>query len=404
MKSNESRPAADPRVVTAACGLVWLVASASLIAASGVYPALLAEWRIDPEFVGVWGSATLAGMLAGGILGGLLADRFGRRPVLTGSALLMGLTIPAQVFLTSPWAFAAGRFVAGLVMAGAIPAAAALVSEVAPAELRGRLTWVLEGFWTAGSVVGALLALGLIPAAGWQAVFLAFLPAALYALPLLRIVPESPRFRQLSRADRPSIARLWAGPFRKRTLFLWVLWLVMLSAYYGIYAWLPTLLVGQGLSLESSLTDLVWVSLAQLPGAVAAGWLADTLGRRPTLTLFLLGCAAACVGLAFAPGGAAVVFLAGLLGFTNIGAWVLVYIYTPELYPTALRATGVGTAGTVGRVGAIAAPYLVGLLSRSSGFGAAFLGFGGLLLAGALATAVLAEETRGKTLEQISGG
>lgn len=404
MKLESSKPAANPWVITAACGLVWLIASASLIAASGVYPVLLGEWRLDPEFVGLWGSATLAGMLAGGIIGGLLADRFGRKPVLTASALLIGLITPTQVFLQSPSSFAVGRLAVGLVLAGAIPAAAALVSEVAPPDLRGRLTWVLEGFWTAGSLVGALLALGLIPTAGWQAVFLAFFPAALYVFPMFRLLPESPRFRQLGRANRPALGRLWAGRFRRRTLFLWILWLVMLSAYYGIYAWLPTLLVGRGLTLESSLTYLVWVSLAQLPGAVAAGWLADVVGRRLTLTLLLLGCGAACAGLALAPGGLSVVIFAGLLGFTNIGAWVLVYIYTPELYPTALRATGVGAAGTVGRVGAVAAPYLVGLLSKLLGFGAAFLGFAGLLLAGALATVVLAEETRGQTLEQISGG
>ncbi len=398
------KPAAGPWVITVAAGLVWLVASASLIAASGVYPALLGRWDLDPQFVGLWGSATLTGMLAGGIIGGLLADRFGRKPVLAASAALLGPVNAAQALLGSPWALAAGRLVAGIVLAAAIPAAAALVSEVAPPDLRGRLTWVLEGFWTAGSVVGALLALALIPVVGWEAVFWAFLPTALYGLFLLRVLPESPKFRRLDRADRPPLDRLFAGPFRRRTLFLWVLWLVMLSAYYGIYAWLPTLLVGQGLALESSLVFLLWVSLAQLPGAVAAGWLADILGRRPTLTLFMLGSAAACIGLGLIPGGLLAAVFAGLLGFANIGAWVLVYIYTPELYPTALRATGVGAAGTVGRVGAVAAPYAVGLLSKGLGVGAAFFGFGGLLLAGALATVVLAEETRGKTLEQISGG
>ncbi len=400
----EPKPPPNPWAVTAACGLVWTVASASVVGASGVYPALLARWHLDPEFVGLWGSATLAGMLAGGVVGGLLADRFGRKPVLAVSSLLIGLINPLQAAPSSPWEFTAGRLLVGAALAAAIPAAAALASEVAPAEVRGRLTWVLEAFWTVGSVVGAGLALALIPTAGWEAVFWAFLPAALYALPLLRLLPESPRFQKLGRAERPAVGRLWAPDFRRRTLFLWVLWLVMLSAYYGIYAWLPTLLVGQGFSLESSLTYLVWVSLAQLPGAIAAGWLADTLGRRPTLILFLAGCAAACAGLALSPRGLPTALFAGLLGFTNIGAWVLVYIYTPELYPTALRATGVGAAGSFGRIGAVGAPYLVGLLARPLGFGAAFFVFGALLLLGAAATALLAEETRGRTLEQISGG
>jgi putative MFS transporter len=200
------------------------------------------------------------------------------------------------------------------------------------------------------------------------------------------------------------LASLWSGQFFKRTAMLWLLWFSMVYSYYGIFIWLPSLLVSSGHSLVKSFTYVLVITLAQIPGYFSAAWLVDRWGRKPTLTLYMLGCAVASYVFGKMSSAHGIVLWGSLISFFNLGAWGVVYTYTPENYPTSLRGTGSGWAVGVGRVGGILAPMAVGRMLQlwSGRQDLVFAQFAGVVLVGLLAVALLGEETKGRSLEEIA--
>ncbi len=208
---------------------------------------------------------------------------------------------------------------------------------------------------------------------------------------------------------------------------LWILWFGIVFTYYGIFTWLPSLLVARGFNLNGAFRNVLIITLAQVPGYFSAAWLVERWGRKPTLVTYLLGSAVAAwllgnadqpavmdpiaglvsaLGLGWDAKTVAVLFAGSLLSFFNLGAWGVVYTYTPEQYPTAVRGTGAGSAAAFGRLGAIIGPYLVPWLTSATGAGwaqsAVFAMFMVTFLVVVVAVALLGEETRGKALEQLA--
>jgi putative MFS transporter len=173
--------------------------------------------------------------------------------------------------------------------------------------------------------------------------------------------------------------------------------LLVSISYYGLFVWLPSHLAGLGFGFVRGQGFLVLVALAQLPGYALAAYGVERWGRRPTLILFLLLGAAGCSLYTVAATTAAVGGSILLMSFALLGAWGALYAFTPELYPTALRATGMGLAGTVARLGGLLAPTLVGLVVAVS-FEAAIALFALLLVVSALAAFSIDIETRGAPL------
>lgn len=245
---------------------------------------------------------------------------------------------------------------------------------------------------------------------------------------LRRHIPESPRFlltrRQASEARRvvgrvlgvsaepgapDKSAAVQLGPssllrpaVRQRTLVLWTLWAGLNFAYYGMFLWLPSVLVEHGYTEVHSFEYTVLMTSVQLPGYWSAAWLIDRVGRKPVLVGYLVLSALAAAGLGSAHSVTAVLVFGGLLSFFNLGAWGVVYAYTVEQYPTAVRATGAGWAMGIGRLGGIAAPFLVGLLlTESMGIAWVFRLFMATLLGLAVIVGVWGRETRGRDLENV---
>ncbi len=183
---------------------------------------------------------------------------------------------------------------------------------------------------------------------------------------------------------------------------LWILWFGITFTYYGMFTFLPSLLAGRGLSVVRSNEYFFISTLAQVPGYFSAAWLVERIGRRPTLVAYLVGSAISAVLFGNSGAGTDAVVFAALLSFFNLGAWGVVYTLSPELYPTALRATGAGTAAAVGRIGGIIGPFVVPTLVAAYSQSAVFGLFMALLLVTAAAVALLSEETRGKSLEEIA--
>lgn len=413
-----------------AAGGGWLFDAMDLLLFSTVVAAVGRQWDLAKPVIGWILTANLLGMFVGATLSGVVADRFGRKAVFMWTLLAYSLLSGITALAWSAAALAVIRFLAGLGLGGELPVASTLVSEFAPKERRGRTIVLLESFWAYGTVLAALIGALVVPTAGWRVAMLIGILPALYVFVIRRSIPESPRFllaqgRAAEARDvaltagiayetpastaRVGLRALFAPAFAKRTVMLWLLWIALVFSYYGIFQWLPSLLVS---TKAFTLAQALWLNLAiavfQIPGYYAAAALVERWGRKATLVTFL---ACAAIGSFFfanatlaSPPSATLVFVWGaVIAFFNLGAWGVTYTYTPEQYPTAIRASGAGFAAGAGRLIGAFAPTVVGVMLQR--FGApynVFVVFAIVMFAGALVVLALGEETRGKSLEEIS--
>ena len=388
-------------------GIGWALDAMDVGLISYVMAALAATWKLENTQLSWIGSIGFVGMMIGASVGGLLADRLGRRNVFALTLLVYGLATGAAAFSTGVAMLIVLRFIVGLGLGAELPVASTLVSEYAPQRIRGRMVVWLESFWAVGWIMAALLGYFLVPKEpggwpGWRWALLVGIVPAFYALVVRQGLPESVRFLEskgrLAEAERsvrlfekhsnvvpdaefevavtqtplsiePSQTKIsiFSPLLRKRTIALWSVWFFVNLSYYGAFTWLPTLLFRQGHSLVRSFEYTLIITLAQLPGYAVAAWLIEKWGRRPTLATFLLGSGIAA-GLFGLQNSTAGILLAGMaLSFFNLGAWGALYAIGPEIYPTAMRGTGTGAAAAVGRVAAVIAPLGVPFLLAGGG-------------------------------------
>ncbi|HEV8536516.1 MAG TPA: MFS transporter [Candidatus Limnocylindria bacterium] len=414
-------------------GLGWMFDAMDVLMLSFLLAPIRAEFKLDATGVGLIASATFLGMFIGAAAAGRLADRYGRRAVFTATLVVFSFGSALSAVAPSFETLLAARVVAGLGLGGELPVVATLVSELSPRAQRGRMIVLLESFWAYGTILAGIVAITVVANFGWRWGFAVGALPALYVAYLRRALPESPRFlaergrapeadaivRRVERAGggalltlapavpptrggRTRIAELWSGRYARRTAMLWILWFGVVLTYYGIFLWIPSILAARGLSEVRSNEFFFLSTLAQVPGYFSAAWLVERWGRKPTLVTYLLGTAVAAYMFGNAGAGSDAFVWAALLSFFNLGAWGIVYTYTPELYPTAVRATGAGVAAAVGRVGGIIGPYLTPVLVSSIEVNGTFALFMAMLLVTAAAVALLGEETRGRSLEEIA--
>jgi putative MFS transporter len=423
-------------------GIGWALDAMEIGLISFVIAQLSITWSADAAALSWVASAGFAGMAVGAALGGLLADRFGRRNVFAVTLLIYGLASGLSALAWSVGVLIALRLVVGLGLGAELPVASTLVSEFAPKRIRGRVVVILEAFWAIGWIAAALLGFLVIPASadGWRWALLAGALPALWAVVIRWRMPESVRFLEAKgrhaeaerivrrfeasaveasagdteRADYSPVAppagsspaptrlgNLFSPALRSRTVAIWVVWVTVNFSYYGAFIWLPSLLVEAGYPLVRSFGFTLLITLAQLPGYAASAYLVEKWGRRVTLSVFLLGSAIAAVFFGFgAVSGSVTQILAfgALMSFFNLGAWGALYAVTPELYPTTLRATGAGWAAGIGRIASIAAPLSVPPLVGVGGPPTVFAVFSAVFLVAAVAAFAL-PELRGTPLE-----
>ena len=416
-------------------GLGWLFDSMDTGLIAFILPVLAKEWGLAPGQMGLIGSIGLIGMALGAVVSGTIADRIGRKKVFTITVLLYSI---ASAFCALSWNYQSllvFRFLVGFGLGGELPVAATLVSEYAPSRVRGRFIVLLESFWGLGWIAAACIAYFFIPLYGWRMAFLIGALPALYVCLIRMHMPESVRYllahgrvgearqivvsleRQLhvpvaalvsEKETVPVVAKasfreLWKKPFASRTIMLWLVWFGINFSYYGIFMWLPSLVFQQGFTVVKTFEYVLIMTLAQLPGYYCAAWLVDKIGRKYTLSAFLLFSGVASYFFGHASTAAALMMWGSVMSFFNLGAWGVLYTYTPEQYPTAIRALGSGWAAGFGRFGGMAAPMMVGaLLARSFGFASVFYMFALVFAAVAVIVMSLGVESKQKDLESIS--
>lgn len=444
-------------------GLGWMFDAMDILVVASVAAAASREWvpavpPFGPDVLAARGNivtlvtaSSTAGLFFGALISGWLADRIGRKAVFQGTLLLYSISTGIAAFMPNAELLALLRFVAGLGLGGELPVASALVSEFAPARRRGSMVVLLESFWAYGTVLAALIGFVVIGMMGlsWRVALLLGALPALYVMVLRRSLPESPRHllsqgrvaeaeavvREVERSagilapqlapptdsrgyPAPAsasaslgsrIAALFSPRYRSRTVVLWVMWGTINFSYYGIFLWLPSQFVNKGFSLNDALVYNLVIAIAQIPGYFSAAWLVERLGRKWTLALYLF---LSAVGAFFfgqvaleAKDVASILIWGSMISFFNLGAWGVVYTYTPEMYPTWLRATGSGWAAAFGRFFAFLAPlsvpWLLGLTGRNE---SAFLAFTAVMVLGSVVVLAIGPETRGRSLEEVAGG
>ena len=419
-------------------GLGWLFDSMDTGLIAFVLPVLTKDWGLTPAQAGWIGSIGLIGMALGAVLAGTVADRIGRKKVFTITVLLYSISTGLCALSWSYESLLVFRFLVGFGLGGELPVAATLMSEYAPSHLRGRFIVLLESFWGVGWLVAACTAYLLIPRFGWQIAFVIGTIPALYVFLIRLHMPESVRYlishgrindakdiilelerklhvksrpfaKELSEAEREqpnaaatSFTTLWTKPFRTRTIMLWLAWFGIVFSYYGIFMWLPSIVFAQGFAVVKTFEYVLIMTLAQLPGYYAAAWLVDVIGRKYTLSLFLLMSGICSFFFGNAASASSLLAWGAAMSFFNLGAWGVIYTYTPEQYPTTIRALGSGWAAGFGRIGGMIAPMLVGMiLANAFGMSTIFLMFASVFVIISAVVLTLGKESKQKTLEEL---
>ena len=404
-------------------------------------PVLVRLWAITPAQIGWLIAIGYLGQFVGALVFGAFAERHGRIRSVAGATALMSVMSIACALAGNFGTLLTLRLIQGIGVGGEMPVAATYINELSKARGRGRFFLLYELIFPIGLMVTGQIGALLVPTLGWQVMFLiGGIPGLLITALLLRL-PESPRWliskgriadadaviREIeavapgsveqpnSRASGPGdqfesqpirarASELFAGPYRTRTLIVWALWA---SAYFitnGLNNWMPTLYSSvYHLSLAAALRAGTFNNIAQVAILIVCAFTIDAVGRRPwTVMGFIAGAALlAMLGTFAAHSVTAVIALVtlsyGIVGSVN----AVLYLYTPEIYPTRMRALGTGAATCWLRLASAAGPVFVGYLVAARGTAAVFVMFAGAGLIGAVAALGMLE-TRNRRLEELA--
>jgi AAHS family 4-hydroxybenzoate transporter-like MFS transporter len=361
-----------------------------------VAPALRHTWDVSPELFGPLFGAGLLGTLVGSIAFGSLADRFGRKPMLMLSTLLFGLMTLACATASSIEQLGTYRFIAGLGLGGAIPNVLALISEYSPKSVRSTAIVVTFAGFPIGAVLGGMGSARLIPAFGWESVFVIGGLLPILMLPAIGfLVPESARFLSGRPERRPKLERILervapaltaderaairlppargtSVPVRSLfsegraswTLLLWGLTFTTLLLGYFLVNWTPLLLVDAGLDHHQAIMGVVVLNLGGVLGGFLIGRISDRSGPfRALAVAYLVGAVfVATVGFMIGSPAGTLLALIFVVGFCVFGAQLNLSAVSAIYYPVYMRSTGIGWNMGIGRFGSVVGPTVGGAL------------------------------------------
>jgi len=363
-----------------------------LVVYGSVLPVLMKQWSLGPVEAGAIGSYGPVGMMVGAILFGILADRFGRKTVLTASIVLFSSATALSGFAPGPVEFSVLRILGGLGIGGILPSVIAMLTDYAPKNRANTLVAIVMCFFSVGGILAAFVAMLLLPAFGWQSVYwvavlpLLFLPFMMkYFLDSPAVLLEKKQFEALCSALSKVNPGAAPGPsveftgvqekepgspvgalFKNRralgTLMIWVAFFMCLLMVNGLTIWLPKLMVEAGYALGSSLTFMIVLNVGAIVGTLVLGKLSDTWGVKRVLVPMFVISAVSLTLLGFADNMVVLLLLVALTGACTMGAQNISYSFVSQYYPSFMRSTAIGLASGVGRMGAIVGPTFGGIL------------------------------------------
>lgn len=410
-----------------------------------ILPILRSQWALSSAQTGVLASVAYVGFFFGALGAGMFGDMFGRRRVMMYALAIYAMASLASALVSNWPAFLVLRIVAGIGTGAESAIIAPYLAEFVARRYRGTFVGALTGFFSFGFVAAAALGYFVVrsSAEGWRIVLvITALPVGML-LWWRRSLDESPRwlesrgrhdearaiiarieagFGEPAAADVPAddvatsalpveapqasaqalLRGLWQGRQARITAMSWLMWLSLTFSYYLFFTWIPGLLMQKGMGVTQSFGYSFLIYLAQIPGYFSAALLNEKIGRKATIVLYMAMGTVFALAMAFAHSHQAILLAGACLSFAMNGAYAGVYAYTAEIFPTAIRAFGAGTSSAVGRIGAISAPLLVGLLYPVLGFGGVFAMTTAVLAMGVGAVIVLGPQTTGLSLEAIT--
>jgi putative MFS transporter len=410
-------------------GLVWMADAMQVLSIGFSAPSIARTFGVTLPKALETGTVFFVGMLIGAFVFGRLADRIGRRPVLMMAVLVDACFGVASGFAPDFSWLLVLRFLTGVGVGGTLPVDYTMMAEFLPSDRRGRWLVLLESFWAVGTLLLAVLALAALRWGddAWRAIFFVTGIPALVGVVLRMRVPESPMYlnrsgmaeqaravlERVARVNGRSVAipalqpdsaarqpmrALFSAGLRRRSLSLFVAWALISVAYYGVFVYLPVKLAAQGFGFMRGQEFLILLALVQLPGFALSAYGVERWGRKPTLVGFLLLSAGGCLCYSLGSATWLVVGSTLLMSFALLGTWGALYAFTPEVYPTDLRASGMGMAGAVARFGGLFAPSIVAPVMATR-FTLSLAMLAAFLLAAAVAILCVDLESRQRVLE-----
>ena len=370
------------------CGLGWAADAMEILLIAFILPAVGEEWGLSNAQKGLLGTAVFVGMLVGAWGWGWLSDRIGRKTGFIGTVAIDSIFGLLSAFSPSFAWLLILRAITGIGVGGTLPVDYSIFAEYLPAKSRGRYLVLLESFWALGTIAAAGLAWLIVPRVGWRWLLVVSALPGMLIFFIRRGIPESPRYLLVSGKSEqalevlkhvahengrelqaskiiapPSTPRgrvrdLWSPELKRSTVLLWVIWFAISLGYYGVFTWLPSYFQSKGMALLPVYQNTFILALAQLPGYFSAAFLVEKLGRRVTLGMYLVASGVFTYLFAVATSLPLVLGMAIWMSFFTLGAWGALYAYTPEVYPTTLRTTGIGAASGWTRIAGAIAPLL----------------------------------------------
>jgi putative MFS transporter len=409
------------------------------LAIAFVLPVLIGLWSIKPQQIGLIISAGFTGQLIGALFFGWLAERIGRLRTTVLTILVYAIF---SFFCAASWSYASlltFRMIQGFGLGGEVPVAASYINEITGARGRGRFVLLYELVFPIGLMVAALAGYWIVPRIGWRWLFvIGGVPAAI-AIYLRMALPESPRWlASVGRNEEAEKAMTWveqrikkvfkgelrepkitpvtggratkitelfSGIYLRRTLVIWLIWFATYLSTYGIMTWLPSIYrTVFKLSLDQSLLYSMVANFSGLIGAFAVAMLIDKVGRRVWITVAFFGGGIFLIVLWYMGASTVVqlLVLSALAYFFFSSVSLTVYLYTPELYPTRMRALGSSVGSAWARVATMVGPFTVGMVLMHYQLSWAFLFFGFVALIAGIITGFFGVETKERLLEEVS--
>lgn len=341
-------------------GTAWLFDAADVALLSFIMPLIKQEWHLTAGQIGLVGSITTIGMMIGAFLFGYLADRFGKKNIMMVTLLVFSISNLLLAMTTNVNQFLLIRFITGVGLGGELPVASTIIADSFSGHTRSKMLILVDSFWAIGWIFASLLSTLVMPAYGWKFTVIITSLTAIYTLVLRKHLPAETNVKNEKLNLGIALNKIWSAEFRRQTLCLSILWFVIMFVYYGLFLWLPSILIQRNLSISRSFLYTLITSFAQLPGYFLAAYLMGKLSRKKVLGIYIIGTIIVAFLFGTAQTEAMVLFSGSLLSFFTLGAWGIMIALTPTQYPIELRGMGIGFTQAIGRIGATIGPYLIG--------------------------------------------
>jgi len=397
------------RMALLSASLGWMLDSMDIMLYALVLAHLMRDFGMSTATAGLMGSLTLFASAVGGVVFGLIADRFGRVKALMGSILIYSVFTGACGLSQNIVQLAIFRVLLGLGMGGEWATGAALVAETWPTEHRGKALGIMQSSWAVGYALAAAVTALVLPRWGWRGVFFVGVLPALLTFWIRRHVEEPEIWIKSAEekkrlASRAGLGEIFRRPFLRSTLVTTLMNAGTMFAWWGLFTWIPAYLGlpaeqgGMGLSVVKTSTWIIVMQVGMWLGYVSFGFICDWIGRKKTYIIYLFAAAALVILYSSVRQNTALLLLGPLVAFFGTGYFSGFGTITAEIFPTRIRASAQGFTYNIGRGLSALAPFTIGALAKGHGLALAFYLTAGFFLFSAL-TAFALPETRGKPLD-----